>query len=59
MCQDILMGDFNLSNGINDASECPTNSYADHLRHFIVEHDLTQLDTQPIRKSSKLDLLFV
>ena len=53
------MGDFNLPKGVYDARGCPSNSYTDHLRHFIVKHDLTQLDTPPTRKSSKLDLLFV
>ena len=55
----ILMGDFNLPNGIYEARGCPSNSYTDHLLHFIVEHDLTQLETPPARKSSKLNLLFV
>ena len=54
-----LMGDFNLPNDFYDTRRCSSNSYTDNLRHFIVEHDLTQLDTPPTRKSSKLDLLFV
>ena len=53
------MSDFNLPNGIYDARRCPSYSYTDHLRHFIVGQDLTQLDMPPTRKSAKLDLLFV
>jgi ribonuclease P/MRP protein subunit RPP40 len=56
----IVVGDFNLPHMLWNNSNTSSDSNIESLvRRFAIEHDLTQLATQPTRDNALLDLVFV